>query len=452
MGAYFNLFAPLCFYVLAARLFGKWTAVGGVLSFLFIVKPFLPGCYLGTYSPWMYANNFMQAFFYVTLLVYLISWKERKPVWAAATGGLLGVSFLGHAGTALLLGAVIAIMEAWDLVSALKRNRGSLRAAGPAAVRAGILFGSAFLVGLPLLYSILFHYRLRILNSAPNRWMPTFLTLDHIRSFWMVNHSKRNLVALFGMIVMALRPDKTVGRRVLFLWSGLCAAALLHFFIGQALTGTSVHVFSRVPVYHFFFHLNVALALFFGYGLASISRLLAGLAADMRSPPAVFRPVTHERAILCVLLLGCLVKYYPQQAKAFDYTIAPEKSGALAGWSDRIRMVEWIRTHSNRSDVFLANDMWGMYAVGPAGRKCVAVWDVGSNPYVDWRTRNSDREAMFRYLIGKSADGEAFSRLVSAYGVRFVIADPEQWNFLETRPFLRREFSGDSMEVYRILE
>jgi hypothetical protein len=453
MGAFVNLLAPLCFYLLGARLFGKWIALAGTTSFLFILKPFLPGCYLGTYSPWMYSNNFVQAFFYLGLLVYLVSRDKKTVGWAAASGVLLGVTFLGHATPAMILGFVILIMELRDMVMALRPGgRDSTGHVGRRVIRAAVLFGTAFLVSLPILSTILFHYRLRILNGEPNDWIPSFLKLENLGSFWTIINSKRNLVALIGMITLAMKRPRSDEKRILFLWVAASAGFVAYSYIRQVMERRGAEWFGIVPANHFFFYLNAALAMCFGYGLAMIGRFSADLAARMRFLPAFLRSAARERVLLSFLLLVCLIKYCPLQAARFDYTIAPEKSREVAEWSDRRRSVEWIRTHTDRSEVFLSNDMWGMYVVGPAGRKCVAVWDVCSNPYVDWRTRNADREAMVRYLTGKSADKEAFLRLVSVYGVRFVIADPREWDISETLPVVRRVFSGNAVDIFRILE
>ena len=452
MGAYLNLLAPLCFYALSARLLGKWAAAAAVLSFLFLAKPFLPGCYLGTYSPWLYSNNFMQAFFYLGLLVYIVSLKKKNLGWAAAAGILLGIAFLGHAGTALILGFVIGIMELRNMVLDWKASGGSRKAFGRGAVRIGILFGLAFIVSLPFLYSILFHYRLKILNDAPNGWMPFFLRLENLQFFWTVNRSKRNLVALFGIVVLVFQPHKALEKRILFFWACVCIVFLAYCYLGQVMTRLGAHLFCRVPAYHFFFYLNAVLSLFFGYGLARSADFLADLGRRIPLLPMSVRPFLGGRVILSLLMLLCFARYYPSYGSRFDYTEAPARSRAIAGWSDWRRTHDWIRVHTHDSEVFLANDMWGMYVVGPSGRKSVAIWNLCSNPYVDWRGRNADRETMVAFLTGKAGDIGEFMRLVSKYGVRFILADPDEWRISKDLPFLKKEFSGDKVEIYRIVQ
>jgi hypothetical protein len=70
--------------------------------------------------------------------------------------------------------------------------------------------------------------------------------------------------------------------------------------------------------------------------------------------------------------------------------------------------------------VFLADDFYGQYGVGAAGRKLVVLDPIFTSPYVDQSARAEDRRAMYKAIA--AGDEQAFSRLADRYRIRYVLA------------------------------
>ena len=181
LGAYLNLLIPLCFYWLIARMFGRWAALAATAYLLFAVPVDAPSWAHATYSPWLFAPTFAQCLFYLTLLAYRRMRRTRRRSWAVVTGVALGITFLGHVVPAVLLGCVIVAVTGASLFRLWRRrkrrpsryrNRGRSELADLM-----LIVAVAFVVGLPLGFSLIGHHHLKVENPLATYWNWEYLQL-----------------------------------------------------------------------------------------------------------------------------------------------------------------------------------------------------------------------------------------------------------------------------------
>jgi hypothetical protein len=449
VGAYLNLLAPICFYLMLAYLFRDRLIAGvSTLTFLFVTcqYPFARAC--ATYSPWLFAAVFTQAVFYLTLTTY--EWALRRSRWRDFiwTGLLLGVTFLGHTAPALILGGIIIVCTAATAVRRADRTLASspLR---DAVIRLGIVFGAALVVSAPYLRNILVHYRLHILNPAPSSW--TALELKNISTLIRANLSLPSFVALIGLITLWVRPRDRLSY-LLTPWLIVCLGFIGLGYATQTAARLGLSVPSIVPSIHFLFYLKALVSTLFGYGLLTLIHLTLTLGKKVLRNPTFLRrrvswpQVRVERTVLVLVTLVTVLMSYGPFVRHSALVENRQKAQAIIPPDWRNAYV-WIREHTAPSDVFLAPPDFGLHVVTPAGRKVVALAPVFSNPYVDATTRLAHNSLMFEYLV--AGDVDRFAVLASSYRVRYVVkADnsPVEVGNLPLQP----AFTGREITIYSV--
>ena len=458
MGAYLNLLAPLSFCALVCVFFGKWTAIAATFGFLFVVSNTEPSWSSATYSPWLFAASFAQSLFYVTLLTYRQALHVQRTRWYLLVGVLLGLTFLGHTAPAIILGSVIGLMTLQATAQSLRHERlsgGLWRHIG----HFEIITVAALIVSAPFLYSILGHYGLRIVNDSPVNWIDHDLLLSNFGSFINRNLSGGLLIALvgIGLIDLVWRQPKRIERKLLLLWLLVTVGFIAFGYVRQALEQRQIVLSGVVPGFHFLFYFRAAEAVLFGLGLVASARFSMGLLRRaglwLSRHLSVSTPTRlwGEGVVLIPVMLVVWASVYPTHATRDDFVkyrlMAQQREQEI----DKTNAFNWIRAHTQPTDVILATDHWGMFVVGAAGRKVVAVSPFFSNPYVAWDSRASDRDLMLRQAQTGDADG--FEELAKKYHVRYVVVSGDRAQAIEQAapPFLREVFASGKVRIYDVL-
>jgi len=109
MSSYLNLAVPLAFAGLVWYVLDGWVALMALASFLFILPQERPTFVSASYSPWLLAPHLMQALFYMTLVAWMARGDRPGMGGSLLAGVLLGLTFLGHAAPAVLLGVTFVL-------------------------------------------------------------------------------------------------------------------------------------------------------------------------------------------------------------------------------------------------------------------------------------------------------------------------------------------------------
>ena len=425
LGPFLNLLAPLAFGLLLARLSGPAAGLAATFAFVYLGDPREPPWASPTYSPWLFSASFAQGLFCLTLLGHGWARRARRPAPAyAATGALLGLTFLAHTAPGLLAALLCGGREAWDVARAR---------AGSRAARAGrllLMAGTAALVAAPFLAVIVGRYHLRVLNRAPLEWT---WGLARDSSGLLAQASWKTLAAAGLLLAWARERRLDAGRGLLLGWLALAGALLAYSFAAPPLGLPTL-----LPRHHFLLYLKAAECALAGCAAA---RLWAW------APPRLRHSRGAAGLLLVAAVLAALPGYrlqrslFPGQPAGEKWTTRPTREGAF----------RWIRRHAAPGDVYLASDEIALTVVAPAGARVVAVEAAFSNPYVAWAPRAAARERMLAAL--GSGDRAAFAAEARAFGVTHVVRSRADRGWPaddDLARLLRPVFDNRHVQVYQV--
>jgi len=408
-GPWLNLLAPLALFWLVAALVDAWSGVAAAAAFLFMTGTNLPFYYSATYSPWFAPENFGQALFYLTLLPLSRSFTAPPSVWRdMGIGALLGVIFLCHTAPALMIGGMLLVLTAVEV-----RDRRTIK---PAALRLARVLGVALLVSAPFLAQIIGVYHLRVVNTLPSSSPSGVLDLNE---FPVLAAKLARLpviaAALYTVRLIARRDDTAV---LLLSWIGVAGSFIAYKYISAVGQHAGLTLPSIVPAFHFLFYSMAWVSIAFG--------------CFVRDAAAWFARARgwHREAVIVAAILGLIAVHVPSYLERDDFTVIREQARQTAA-SLSVAGYEWVRANATSDDVFLCTDGASLFLVAPAGRRVVATDPYFSNPFVDWRTRDRDRAAMFDAL--RTHDFALFDQLAARYKVRFIVAPGSRLDALDSQ-------------------
>lgn len=430
LGAYVNLLGPIAFFLLCAALFDRWTALFAGAGFLFLVPGALPSWISATYSPWLMPVNFVQAWFYFTLLAFHRARRDGRLVAFLLPGVLWGVTFLGHTAPALVIGgmALLWIGHTW-----WRARRGATGAANVSAVaqRVGLMMLVALVVSAPMVAIIVGHYGLRIQNPDPSAYSEPLL-VRQLPTLVRLHLTIPTAIALFGFFLLLKQRSHRAARRLVLAWMVAAGGFLAYSYVRLALKAAGVTLPSIVPSFHFFFYLKAAAALLFGLGVMGLARVLAARIGARRgaaagSPELARTRLLRVRAVATGLLVLLLAVQAPAYLARRDFGASRQDAQRTAAMTDEVRAYTWLRDHLTAADTVLASDADGATIVCPSGAKVVAIFTGFSNPYVALAPRTEARDRLAAALT--TGDMQSFRELARAFGVAYVLtssSDPTQ--------------------------
>lgn len=417
LGAYANLLAPLCFYLLATRLFGRRVGAAAALCLVLLPAGRFPAWASASYSPWLFPNTLVQALFYLGLLALLGALRRPSPLRFAGFGALLGLTFLGHTAPALLLGICGLGATLWTLLRP---------GPGPRAPRLRPLLGGlALALGVALLVSapysgvLLFHHGLEVQNPEPSRWIWAVLDLQHLGAFLRANLTPSLGLCAAGLLLL---PWRRPGLALLGLWLLGAGAFLGYSYLWQHWTAAGREAPVLVPGHHFLLYLKALEKLLAGLALAGAAALLGrGLAALLRRPALRSR---LELGVLLALLGLTATLSYPIFRSREAFTTERLKAKILRPSDARMDLFRWILAETEPTDVFLADDHDSLHLISPAGRKVVAMLPTFSNPFAPWKERHELRHQLFSMLSLRRK--EPFFALARQVNLSYVLLEGPQ--------------------------
>ncbi len=440
-GAYLNVLVPLMMYWLVGRWLGRRAGVVAVLLLVLVPPGADPTLPFPSYSPWLFSRNLSPAWFALTLLAYTQARLRQSRRWFVAAGGLLGVTFLAHTAPALILGCIMALTTLLDLRHVPSRRLRRLIDLGAALL-------VALIVSVPLVYSIVGRYQLRVLNAAPGRYVVTALELANAGTFIVDNFLTRwpFWLALLGLVALWRERHQRPAVSLIMVWVGSAAVLLAYSYVWQLARTGGVDLPSPIPGYHYLFYLWLAQDVLAAYGLIRLCGGVGGwLARRWRQPDS-----SWELGLLGVSAALILAGYAPAYSTRADFVEAETLAADFSQDVDTINAYHWVRANTQPVDVFLSSDRLSTYLVTPAGRKIVAGDRWFSNPYVDWKVRATDRDTLFGQLInGQAAE---FCALAQHYRVTYVTAGSNLAKSIEAAnlPVIAKVLTSGRIGVYRV--
>jgi hypothetical protein len=345
-------------------------------------------------------------------------------------GILLGFTFLAHTGVGLVLAGIMFLTSCLRRPSS-QRSRRSI----------ATVLGVPCSVALPfialLLLPIALRYRFHVFNRDPAVWAydgayPSVIAAGALRPSAVITLL---IVVIGGLWIRRnLRPTVSI---VLMSWAIVATAGLLYsVWVEQAPQWPAL-----VSAYHFLFAVRALKWLVFGCGVIAITTATwEHFGFRSRMPVDVF-------CATAVLLLA--VAIYPRYLGREAFRVGYEKSAHTVTADDE-RVYDWIRTNTDRDDVFLSSDNDALRVVGPAGRFVVSVERFFSNPYVRHEVRSADRDEMYASLL--RGDRSTFEQRRERYDVQYVLARDSDIATIRQRSaeFLDLVFTSGSIAIFEV--
>lgn len=428
MGVILNLLPLIAFYIMLRIMFDWQTALISTAAYLFMHNNSYPVWVSSLYSPWFFPGVFSQIFFYIAItLFYRLIKENREAKNYTIVGILLGAAFLFHTAPALIGGGVITLSLLWEIGVKLKNRDLTIYESKSLLKKFLYLVIPALIISMIFIYFIIWHYRLKIVNPMPCCWQWDQLTIEKLPSLLAKEFLHIfSLIAVFGLVHLVTRKKDFAVKNILISWLAVCLGCL-----GYSLLKSNIKALtllpSIVPAFHFFFYLKALSYVLFGYGVISIAQISwkalknnGGLIKKLKLPSLNNRFQAKAKYVVYMLIIALLSAYifyvYPQ-----DKNLVKSRNISLSRMSKThlVNAYYWIRQHTGGNDVFLCSNHFSMRVVAPAARKVVATHVFFSNPYVDFRERNRDRNRMIENL--KTGSILSFVRLCKKYKIGYVI-------------------------------
>jgi hypothetical protein len=427
LGPWINLFAPLTFFLMNARLFERRAAAVATAVFVLFNGALAWPHIQASYTPWPLIPSVALPLFFLGIMLVHARGGSTRMVDAVVVGSFLGIVFLAHTVPALLLSVIVAM-------TAFAEHGIRLRTILWLAVVALLELSWA----LPFLAPLLLQYRLHIANPVPGAWTDALM---HPRGAFVhlgVLNMPGVVAALGAWLLWRRAPLSRRTVVILSTWIAVCIGLLIRH---QACTiadtkGAYCEIFVISP-HHYHFYLAAAWASLLGHtvwqaarfwsnNINGLSRVRVALLSGI--PLAVFalgsfwflfRPhELGERKIPWWEVEGDVSpETGPYHWIRNSMRPASESLMRKLAQYDRafdIGMYHWILAHTRPTDLFVST---GGVEVISAGRRQVAMPEVHSNPYVVWASRE-DRRLRFIAAItdGKPDSGRALCDLIAEAG------------------------------------
>jgi hypothetical protein len=378
-----NLLIPATFFLMVRRLIDAPAAAIATVLFVCFDGSLLPPWMAASYSPWHSVPALTQALFFCG--VWLISARTQRGRFGDALliGSVIGVVFLAHTVPALILAAITAAAA----VSAQGMR-----------MRTGAWVGTAALIAvlwtLPFMLPLVTTYHLKILNAAGAFTDDLFDPTRVPKRIIAASLPGLGALALVGWNYWRAKQfGRTVAPStvaILGVWIGLPVLFIARHFTCGAGGASAVCTAFVVPVHHWMFYLQSALACVFGYAVVSALRPRSGAAAAANPTSASFVTIVAASGALA---LACGVLFF----RPLDQQMR-ERAIDMRTRVD-LELYQWLLTSTPPGALFVTDistnavhDSAAM-AVLAAGRKSVALPFTYSNPYIDWQARKQREEA-----------------------------------------------------------
>lgn len=423
MGAYVNLLAPIAFFIMTWYFLGPVRAVVCTAIFLFFSIGQEPGWAVPTYSPRMSAVTFCQWFFYIEVILIDRAFRNYRIGPSLLAGAGAGITFLAHAGPAMVAVLIFAVFTMVQVVDAMRRKD---RAAAWSRIRASIAAALAFIVAtLPLTWYIVGEYHLHVVNRSGFLYTYYALTIKEKSFFLYHNISFFNLFAWAGVwIVLRYAKGAVItarARALLLTWLLLSIVLFVYSYIVAVLdTHYAIHLPALLPTFHFYFYAKGALTVFAGVAVWEVYRWVwkrLEPSSVRKTLSTSIRPVV---VLFALIALACTLNY-PAYGTRRDVFTVRSRNLEFMERHDGIEAAESIPALLPWNAVVLCDVDLSIWPMLVSARHVVSTASTMGNPYCDQRERQADNELL---LLGMQAPRPGTESLLGKYGVTHLLVRP----------------------------
>lgn len=418
-GIYLNLFAPLAFAFMTLYFFGSKKMLAALAAFLFFTTGNLWGWSSATYSPWLYPVSFMQFIFYLNLVWCYKAFSTQKLFWFFILGVSLGISFLGHTAPTMLIILIMIFIQGERMLITYKEKKYALLK--KYFLQGLLTFVLFILTSFPFLLFVIGKYKLHMVNRITFEFTNHFFNWFNFHYLFIENLSITALIALIGFITFYKNFKNVLIRKIIFGWFFI---SILLFFYATAVPimrlKYDICLPGFVPSFHFFFYLKAIEAVFFAFGFVTIFEKSFDLIFKLLNKNYSAKSLENiSSKSFFVFIIAIVLCYYPVYAKRLDFTTQRKIAVAKANETDKVEVYTWIVKNISPDKVILCNQNLSLFPVLATGRKMVSTNPTFSNPYIDFKERETDRMNMLSYLKSGYPDSSKF--LFNKYDVTVLL-------------------------------
>ncbi|MBP8823007.1 MAG: hypothetical protein KBH07_05150 [Flavobacteriales bacterium] len=444
LGPFANLLAPVTFFIMCWYFLGPVRAVAATAAYLFWAIGQEPGWVVATYSHRLIPVSFSQSFFFLELILIDKAFRKDRP-WPSLAAGLgAGLTFLAHAGPAILAVLLIALITCVKLVVAYRRK--NLPMARGATIACLFAAGGFLAASLPLTW-YLFKGSMQVANREGFLFTYYALTLQHLGLLLYHNLTWYMLLAAAGFILVvrrsALSGASAHTRTLLLCWLMVAVALFVYSYaISVADSHLGISLPALLPTFHFYFYASAVLSVFAGQAfVVALLRAWAWLHARHWARRSLART---DLAMGCFLVIAlCCTLNYPAYATRRD--VAVVRSRDLAFQADRLGAEAADRIHAlvPWTGVVLCRKDLSIWPLLCTARHVVATASTMGNPYLDQRKREADNELLLQGMEQARTDT---GPLLRAYKVSHLLVRPSELARMPEAPrwFPHEVFRNDS--------
>ncbi len=446
MGAYTNLLTPIAFFGMVWYFLGPVRAVLCTAIFLFFIIGHEPGWACPTYSPRLIPVSFCHWFFYIELILIHRAFLSTRIGASVVAGAGGGITFLAHAGPALLSVLIIVLFTAREMYLAVRRQEGW----GWPRLRASLFAGATFILfSLPLTWTVVGEYGMKTVNRSYFLYTYYALTLRNKEIFLFHNIVLFNLIALVGLWLVVRKMDddptgkRELWRRILLTWFVLSMVLTVYSYVVAVLDmNFNVKLPGILPAFHFFFYAKAAMIVFAGVAVWQAYAWLMKRFQPALKGVEISSQLRPVMVLFGVLAIVCTL-HYPSYATRRDVFAVRNRNMAFMERTNDGEACVRIHDLLDWDDVILCEGELSIWPLLASAKKVVATTRTMGNPYLDQRERQDDRDHLLAAMRAPQPDTEA---LMAKYGVTHLlvkVTDPA------TMPEIPKWFPK---EVYRTEE
>lgn len=414
-GPYLNILGAVCFFLMVLVMFDFSISICASAGFLFFTSNDIPGYFSATYTPWLFPVTYMQFVFYLGIIALLFTYRHTQFKWFVLSGFIIGLTFLGHTGPAIILILQMGVLTTILLAKIIKKESElKLAYLVKCVLAAAICF---LIISLPFTYIVLGKYHLKLINQATYEYAEPMFQLRNLLYLIKINFSASLLISIFGMFYLLKSKVPQLIKNIVFSWfvisfflyAYVTISKFIRYHYGYSFPGI-------VPSFHFFFYLKAVQSVFFGIGFVALIRLIIEFVNDKYKK---FKLATGQiDTVIAFVIALVVIINYPGYLKRGDFKCGPEQINDDYH-IDQIKVYQWLIKNTNINQVVLCEEDQITFPLLPSGRKMVVCSIDHTNPYVEYFKRKDDRDLMLQMLKGKLP---ANTTLFNKYHVQYVLA------------------------------
>lgn len=376
IGPFLQLLLPFAMLLLAWNRWGPWAGFLVLTYAIFAKHPYLPEWMYSSYSPWLLAPHWGKTFFFLTLLMFILYVERKKRIYIVFCGLFLGLGFLTH--TAILIEAslIIILYTINQLIPSYRHSKKNEFI--QMITNIGILLCTSLLISTPYWLPILIRYQFIIRNPYPSLYLTPALEWHNLPSTLL-----KSTNGFTGIGIISLTFFFIHRRRQELWWMKIWTIAVFLLIIQQIICqflytcGYVIPAF--FPPHHAFMSAHALIGFWFTYGSLQLANRMVQSLKRWDIHPWLQKG-TYFLILSLIFLIGIATLKRPIPPLHEIYRGMEENK--LVHDSARYDSVyKWILNNTSSEDVFLCDEVLGLWTVMPAGRKLIYTMMFYMNPY-----------------------------------------------------------------------